>query len=218
MNNFGSNSNEEGERDTIINSNSRQNNLNTRERERDRQTNVLINFQHKTPFSNVTNINCNVVSTQSTSNANSNHPTNANANEKLNSNTNTIIPMNTPVIDKNSRYNNVALQWKKGVQEKTNLMREENEKNLENLRNIKKISKNSEEIAKEIEKKIFIEIFKIIDFQNNDEISGEIDLNKFPLPNKVKEFISPLIEELKEESETLNINEFILACHELFNV
>ena len=69
-----------------------------------------------------------------------------------------------------------------------------------------------------MEKKVFVNIFKIIDQEHREVINGSSDLLNADLPSKVKEFLSPLIEELKVEKESLSMNEFVIACLELYKV
>jgi hypothetical protein len=83
--------------------------------------------------------------------------------------------------------------------------------------NVKKISTKSQKINDEIKQNIFKKIFKLLDKRNKNKILGSnIDINV--LPEKIKKIIEPLIQELRDQNESLTGEEFVMACEHLFRV
>lgn len=73
------------------------------------------------------------------------------------------------------------------------------------------------EIYENLKIKSFRKIFKQLDSDNDNIISyDKIELNT--IPNEVINVLLPILNELKEEKESLNENEFILACDQLFKI
>lgn len=73
------------------------------------------------------------------------------------------------------------------------------------------------EIYENLKIKSFRKIFKQLDSDNDNIISfDKIELNT--IPNEVINVLLPILNELKEEKESLNENEFIQACDQLFKI
>jgi len=130
----------------------------------------------------------------------------------------TIVSNVTSVNNKTeNRFTTLSSTWK--MQEIRKKQRQtEIEKELTKKRNEKKICKGSEEISKEFQKKIFTNVFRTLDYEHKNSVGGSIDLNMLDLPNSVKEIVGPLLEELEEERESLTLEEFIIACEDLYKV
>jgi hypothetical protein len=64
---------------------------------------------------------------------------------------------------------------------------------------------------------IFKKIFEILDSDQDNQISSFcIDTKK--IPSNIINILNPIIVELNDENETLNLNEFVKACEHLFEV
>ena len=116
-----------------------------------------------------------------------------------------------------NRFTTLSSTWKI-TKERQNKLKSEQEKEQLKKCNEKKISKTSEDLTKEVHKKIFTTLFKQLDYENKNNIGGSIDLNLVDLPTNIKDIISPLLEELAEEGESLTLEEFVLACDDLYKV
>ena len=66
-----------------------------------------------------------------------------------------------------------------------------------------------------INNNIFSKIFKKID-NDEDNLITPININLNNLNDKIKRIINPLIEELRENNQTLEENEFIDAMNKLY--
>ena len=85
-----------------------------------------------------------------------------------------------------------------------------------NQSNQNKTLKNSEVLFNNKKEILFLKLFYCLDGDNDDQITrNNINLNK--IPDKIKDLISPLTNELKEENETLSSEEFIHAMNYLLN-
>lgn len=76
---------------------------------------------------------------------------------------------------------------------------------------------DSEIILMKKKEEIFKKIFRILDSDQDNQISSvNIDLKR--IPTNISSILNPIISELKEENETLNENEFVRACEHLYEV
>lgn len=83
--------------------------------------------------------------------------------------------------------------------------------------NYKKISNKSEKITNEIKNAVFTRIFEMLDVDNEGRLTGHnIDPNY--LPDNLKKIFEPLLNELKEQDESLTHDEFLMACEHLYGV
>jgi len=90
-------------------------------------------------------------------------------------------------------------------------------KSVKDRSNSKKIDVKSQQINDEIQKKIFKKIFGLLDTQKCNKIDGNsIDITI--LPEKIKKIIEPLLQELKDQNESLTGEEFVMACEHLLKV
>ena len=75
--------------------------------------------------------------------------------------------------------------------------------------------KQNEKIINEKKMRAFINLFKDLDSDQDNIING-ININTNKIPKNVYNIIEPLLNELKEDNQTLNKEEFILAMDKLF--
>ena len=106
-------------------------------------------------------------------------------------------------------------EWKrreaKGQETLENLKNEE-----EYMFNLSHTDAKSREISNELIGRIFSIIFEILVDRNSNVIDGNnIDLTL--LPDKIIGMLTPLLNELKDQNETLTFNEFHLASKHLYN-
>ena len=96
-------------------------------------------------------------------------------------------------------------------------MIEKQVKKIKEQSNYKKIDVKSQKINDNIKQTVFKKIFKLLDHNNRNKIEGSsIDLSV--LPDKIKKILEPLIQELKDQNESLTGEEFVMACEHLFKV
>ena len=84
------------------------------------------------------------------------------------------------------------------------------------LRNISHTDNKSREMSNELIKRIFTKIYEFLVDRNSNVIDGN-NIDVSPLPEKIVTMLTPLLTELKEQNETLTLNEFHLACKHLYN-
>ena len=75
----------------------------------------------------------------------------------------------------------------------------------------------SSEMLEERKNRIFGKIFQILD-SDKDNLITKININEKGLPDNIKKILSLIITELRQENETLNLNEFVTACQHLFSM
>ena len=73
----------------------------------------------------------------------------------------------------------------------------------------------SDKIVSEANKKAFINLFNVLDSDQDDLITS-VSINLNNVPNNIIKIIEPLLIELKEDNQTLNQEEFIKAMNKLF--
>jgi len=85
------------------------------------------------------------------------------------------------------------------------------------MSNIAHINEKSKEIMTNINNKIFMYLFHILS-DNESLIDGrkvdQINLNE--IPSKIQNIILPILEELKEQNETLSAEEFLIASQQIY--
>jgi hypothetical protein len=63
--------------------------------------------------------------------------------------------------------------------------------------------------------KIFLHLFEVLSDKTSNLINGkEVDLSE--IPEKIQNILMPLLSELKEQNETLTLDEFIMASKHLY--
>jgi hypothetical protein len=90
---------------------------------------------------------------------------------------------------------------------------------LKNLSNSSWVSSKSKELNEQHNEKIFRKIFEVLTYRDE---SVEPKIDKFTdfskLEEKVRNIVIPLFIELDEQNENLNLDEFVLACKQLYNL
>jgi len=85
------------------------------------------------------------------------------------------------------------------------------------MSNIAHINEKSKEIISNINNKIFMFLFQILS-DNDNIIDGrkvdQIDLSQIPF--KIQNILLPILEELKEQNETLSAEEFLIASQQIY--
>lgn len=92
------------------------------------------------------------------------------------------------------------------------------EKNLQEVNfiaNIAHINEKSKEIVEDIHTKIFIHLFENLADKQTNIIDGK-NLDMSEIPEKIRNILTPLMDELKEQNETLTLDEFIMASKHLY--
>lgn len=85
------------------------------------------------------------------------------------------------------------------------------------LSNIAHTDTKSQEINNELLRKIFTKIYELLlDGVDSNVITGN-NYNSKNLPVKIANLICRLLRELKEQNETLTLDEFILACDQIYS-
>jgi hypothetical protein len=84
------------------------------------------------------------------------------------------------------------------------------------MSNITHTDYKSQEISKDLVKKIFTKIFSLLLLGIEGNIITGFNYNLNNLPQKIAILIIPLLNELKEQKETLTLEEFNLACHHIY--
>jgi hypothetical protein len=82
--------------------------------------------------------------------------------------------------------------------------------------NTSHISDKSKEIIENYLRKLFTKLFQTI--TNNSDIMEENTLALDNVPEFIKTFLTPLLSELIEQNETLTLDEFLLACKQLYTM
>ena len=80
-----------------------------------------------------------------------------------------------------------------------------------------KTCKQSSQLIGDKRKKIFKELFYLLD-SDGDNLLTSISININRIPNNIKKILEPIIQELKEENETLNEIEFVSVCEQLYQL
>ena len=79
------------------------------------------------------------------------------------------------------------------------------------------INNNSNEIYEKQKIKSFEKIFKILD-KDQDGIISKFHINNENLPKNINKIFQPIIDELKQDNETLTEKEFVFASDKLFDI
>ncbi len=82
------------------------------------------------------------------------------------------------------------------------------------MSNITHTDSKSREINSDLLKKIFSKIFNLLINEQSIIDGNNFDLSK--LPDKISVMITPLLNELRQQNETLTLEEFILACGHIY--
>jgi len=102
---------------------------------------------------------------------------------------------------------------------KLNKIAEINEKNaqeISGIANIAHINEKSKDLVEEIQTKIFVHLFEILSDKTLNLIDGKgVDMSE--IPEKIQSILMPLLNELKEQNETLTLDEFIMASKHLYD-
>lgn len=106
------------------------------------------------------------------------------------------------------------LIYKKYDLNRENLIKKYEDNSHQNIQ-IMTTKKINEKIFKENKQRAFNNLFNDLDSDQDGIISG-INININKIPKKIINIIEPLLIELKEENQTLNKDEFILAMDKLF--
>ena len=80
-----------------------------------------------------------------------------------------------------------------------------------------KVTNNSEDIYNKLKEETFADIFKDLDKDGDDKITI-ININVENLPQEILNILKPIVEELRDEDESLTCTEFVRAMHHLFEV
>ncbi len=108
-------------------------------------------------------------------------------------------------------------QGKKYYEKKKQDMITKNEHDIKEKANQQKISSKSEKINSEIKTNVFKQLFYTLDEDKEGKIYGnKADLKLLHEP--LNTIIEPLINELRDQDESLTEEEFLLACEHLYNV
>ena len=79
------------------------------------------------------------------------------------------------------------------------------------------INNNSNEIYEKQKIKSFEKIFKLLD-KDQDGIISKFHINNENLPKNINKIFQPIIDELKQDNETLTEKEFVFASDKLFDI
>jgi len=100
--------------------------------------------------------------------------------------------------------------------EKIEDLKEKNKKEIDIKINTAHINKKSNQIINEIQTKLYVHLFQILSDKNTNLVNADsFDINY--IHNKIKFIFIPLINELKEQNESLNLNEFIIASKHIYS-
>ena len=108
-------------------------------------------------------------------------------------------------------YTKLYLYGKKYEQEKNFLA----EKFYQEQNKPPQISDSTQEIINKKKEKCFKQIFRVLDSDEDNQISST-HMNLSKLPKNIYKILEPIFSELKEENETLNEVEFIFVCEQLY--
>ena len=126
----------------------------------------------------------------------------------INSNNNVSSNNNNNYIDP---YTKLYLYGKKYQQDK-NFMAE---KYYQDQIKSPQFCQSTEDIINKKKEKSFKQIFKLLDGDEDSKISST-HINTSKLPKNILRILEPILNELKEENETLNEIEFIFVCEQLY--
>ena len=76
--------------------------------------------------------------------------------------------------------------------------------------------KQNEKIINETKNRAFTNLFKDLDGDQDNLING-ININLYKIPENIYKIIEPLLNELKEDNQSLNKEEFIIAMNKLYD-
>ena len=79
------------------------------------------------------------------------------------------------------------------------------------------VNMESVELFEGKKERAFKKIFQQLD-KDKDDLITKVNIEVKALPPKIQEILSPIVTELKEEDETLNENEFVTACYQLYEI
>lgn len=103
----------------------------------------------------------------------------------------------------------------KKKQSKLTEINEKNAQEISFIANIAHINERSKHMVDEMQTKIFMHLFQVLSDKTSNLINGnEVDLSE--IPEKIQNILMPLLSELKEQNETLTLDEFILASKHLY--
>lgn len=77
------------------------------------------------------------------------------------------------------------------------------------------VNMESVELFEVKKERAFRKIFQKLD-KDKDELITKFNIEVKALPPKIQEILAPIVDELKEENETLTENEFVTACYQLY--
>lgn len=138
---------------------------------------------------------------------------NYNSTSKFYSNTKSLNKSKSPqknVYDNNFNY---SQQYSQNIISK----KEAQDKVFANQSNVSHVCKQSNEILSKKKTEVFKKIFVLMDTDEDGIISG-VSAETKNLDQAIVNLISPIINELKIENETLNETEFSLACEHLYSM
>ena len=128
--------------------------------------------------------------------------------QKYNTNSNNNVGSNNNYIDP---YTKLYLYGKKYQQDK-NFMAE---KYYQDQIKSPQFCQSTEDIINKKKEKSFKQIFKLLDGDEDSKISST-HINTSKLPKNILRILEPILNELKEENESLNEIEFIFVCEQLY--
>jgi len=121
--------------------------------------------------------------------------------------------LNEATKERFSELYNIWQQKKEKFENITN----SNEQEIKFMSNIAHINEKSKEIISNINNKIFLNLFQILS-DREGLIDGrkvdQIDLSEIPF--KIKNILLPILEELKDQNETLSADEFLIAAQQIY--
>jgi hypothetical protein len=91
------------------------------------------------------------------------------------------------------------------------------EENIKRETAKKYASSDSQMIINKIKTTVFRRLFKLLN-SDGDEVISAFNINLRKVPPTILSLLDPIINELKQDEETLNENEFIRACEHLYDM
>lgn len=83
------------------------------------------------------------------------------------------------------------------------------------MANVAHINDKSKHMVDEMQTKIFVHLFEILSDKTSNLIDGkQVDMSE--IPEKIQNILMPLLNELKDQNETLTLDEFIMASKHLY--
>jgi hypothetical protein len=110
---------------------------------------------------------------------------------------------------------------KKLFERKQKEMEEKNIKQLQNLSNHKKTSLKSDDIHNYTKIECFNKLFELLDHDNDQVISYSEDFAENAnaiLSEEIRQILNPILTEMKEHGDSLNLEEFITAVNQLYYI